>query len=112
MASGEYEAYNIMNERDFQLVMRAKRQIQRETALRSFLIFGLFFCAVLRMVGIELPFVYLLLFVMLFVSLVLSSDFIANFGMVSKKDLVGVIEKHIHSNPEVLTRYSNTRSKV
>ena len=29
-----------MNEEDFQLVLRAKRQIQREAALRSFLLAG------------------------------------------------------------------------
>ena len=101
-----------MNERDFQLVMRAKRQIHRETALRSFLLFGLFFTAILQMLGIELPFLYPLLFVILFVSLVLSSDFVANFGMVSKNDLIHLIEKHIHSDPDALAAYSNLRNKT
>lgn len=100
-----------MNERDLKLVLRAKRQIRREIAIRSFLVFGLFFCAVLRMLGVELPFMYLLLFVLLFVSLVLTSDLIANFGMVSKKDLINVIENYIHSDPEVLTRYSSAKSR-
>jgi hypothetical protein len=68
-----------MNERDFHLVMRAKRQVHRETALRSMLIF--------------------------------SSDLIANFGLVSKDNLIKVIEKQLHSDPEMLTRYLNRRSR-
>ena len=68
-----------MNERDFHLVMRAKRQVHRETALRSMLIF--------------------------------SSDLIANFGLVSKDDLIKVIEKQLHSDPEILTRYLDTSSQ-
>ena len=35
-----------MNEDDFQLVLRAKRQIQREAALRSFLVAGVAVAAV------------------------------------------------------------------
>lgn len=101
-----------MNERDFQLIMRAKRQIHREAALRSFLIFGLLFAAALRFLGFELPFLYLMLFVSLFISLIFSSDLIANFGLVSKDDLVKVLEKHIHNDPEMLTRYANTMSRV
>jgi len=100
-----------MNERDFHLVMRAKRQIHRETALRSMLIFGLLFSAALRLLGVELPFLYLMLFVFLIISLIFSSDLIANFGLVSKDDLIKVIEKQLHSDPEMLTRYLNTRSK-
>ncbi|NKB32379.1 MAG: hypothetical protein GKR91_04705 [Pseudomonadales bacterium] len=95
-----------MNERDFQLARRAKRQIEREAALRSFLWVGLVFCAVLRMLGFELQIMYLFLFVILFVSLVINSEVIASFGMVSKKDLVSVIENHIHNDPEALTRYA------
>jgi uncharacterized membrane protein YczE len=101
-----------MNERDFQLVMRAKRQIHRETALRSMLIFGLLFAAALRLLGIELPFLYLMLFVFLFISLILSSDLIANIGLVSKDDLIKVIEKQLHSDPEMLMRYSDSASRV
>lgn len=101
-----------MNERDFHLVIRAKRQIHRETALRSMLIFGLLFSAALRFLGVELPFLYLMLFVFLLISLILSSDLIANFGLVSKGDLIEVIEKQLHSDPEMLTRYSNSRSRV
>lgn len=101
-----------MNERDFQLVMRAKRQVNRESAWRSFLIFGLVFAAIMRMIGVDLPFLYPLLFVFLFVFLVLSSDFIGNIGMVSKKDLIAVIDKHIHRDPDVLSRYSSTKGKV
>ena len=100
-----------MNERDFQLVRRAKRQIEREAAIRSFLWVGLIFCAVLRMLGFELQIMYLFLFVILFVSLVINSEVIASFGMVSKKDLVNVIEKHIHNDPETLTRYAGLDNK-
>jgi len=100
-----------MNEQDFQLVRRAKRQIEREASLRSFLWVGLIFCAVLRMLGIEIQLMYLLLFVILFVSLVINSEVIASFGMVSKKDLVNVIEKHIHNDPKVLTRYAGLDNK-
>jgi len=60
---------------------------------------------------VELPFLYLMLFVSLFISLILSSDLIANYGQVSKGDLINVIEKHIHSDPEMLTRYANSRSR-
>ena len=100
-----------MNDQDFRLIIRAKRQIARESALKSFLVFGVFFCAALRMLDLELPFLYRVVFVMLFISLVLTSDLFANIGLVSKKDLVKVIENHIHSDPEVLTRYCSARSK-
>ncbi|HAJ75313.1 MAG: hypothetical protein QGG54_09400 [Gammaproteobacteria bacterium] len=100
-----------MNERDLQLVMRAKRQIDREVSLRSFLWVGLVFCAVLRMLGIVAPLPYILLFVILFVSLVLNSEVIASFGRVSKTDLVNLIEKHIHNDPKVLARYAGVKSK-
>lgn len=100
-----------MNERDFRLLMRAKRQIKRESAIRSFLIAGIFVAAALRLVGLDMNFFYPLLFVILFVALILNSDLIANFGMVSKKDLVGVIERHIHNDAETLTRYVNAKSK-
>ena len=75
------------------------------------LIFGLLFAAALRFLGIEIPFLYLMLFVFLIISLIFSSDLIANFGLVSKGDLITVIEKQLHSDPEMLTRYSNTRSR-
>lgn len=101
-----------MNERDFQIVMRAKRQIQRETALRSMLIFGLLFSAALRFLGVELPFLYLMMFVFLLIALIFSSDLIANFGLVSKGDLIEVIEKQLHSDPEMLTRYLNSKIKI
>ena len=100
-----------MNERDFYLVLRAKRQIERESAIRSFLIAGICVAAGLRLVGIELPFIFPLLFVILFVSLALNSDVIANYGLVTKRDLVSVIERHIHSDPEVLTRYAEVKNK-
>ena len=98
-----------MNERDFQLVLRAKRQIRRENSLRSFLIVGVCFAAILRLAGVELPLLYPLLFVILFVALVLNSDLIANFGMVSKSDLVNLIERHIHNDAEALARYVNAK---
>ena len=100
-----------MNESDFNLVTRAKRQIEREAALRSFLWVGLMFSAVLRMLGIEMPYLYLLLFVILFVSLVLNSEVIASFGMVSKKDLVRVIEKYIHNDPTELVKYAASKQE-
>lgn len=101
-----------MNERDFQLVLRAKKQIRRENAIRSFLIVGVCFAAALRLAGVEPPLLYPLLFVILFVALVLNSDLIANLGMVSKTDLVSVIERHIHNDPEALARYVNAKSKA
>lgn len=100
-----------MNDRDYQLVLRAKRQINRESSMRSFLFVGICVAAGLRLLGFEVSFLYPLLFVILFVSLVLNSDFIANFGLVSKKDLVKLIERHIHNNPQELTRYSELKSK-
>ena len=101
-----------MNDRDYQLLLRAKRQIKRESSMRSFFFVGICFAASLRLLGFEISFLYPLLFVVLFVSLVLNSDFIANFGLVSKKDLVSLIERHIHNNPEELTRYSAEKSKI
>ncbi len=100
-----------MNERDFQLILRAKRQINREASMRSFFFVGICFVAVLRLIGLEVNYLYPLLFVVLFVSLILNSDFIANFGLVSKRDLVNLIERNIHNNPEELTRYSALKSK-
>jgi|TARA_B110000914_G_C15444526_1_gene437751 uncharacterized membrane protein YczE len=100
-----------MDERDFHLAMRAKRQIHRETELRSMLIFGLLFSAALRFLGAEFPFLYLRLFVFLLVSLIFSSELIANFGLVSKDNLIKVIEKQLYSDPEMLTRYLNRRSR-
>ncbi len=76
------------------------------------LIFGLLFSAALRFLGVELPFLYLMMFIFLLISLILSSDLIANIGQVSKADLIEVIEKQLHSDPEMLTRYLNTRTKV
>lgn len=76
------------------------------------LIFGLLFSAALRLVGIELPFLYLMMFIFLVVSLIFSSDLIANFGLVSKGDLIEVIEKQLHGDQEMLTRYLDTRSRV
>ncbi|GJM12816.1 MAG: hypothetical protein DHS20C12_12190 [Pseudohongiella sp.] len=101
-----------MSERDFQMVMRAKRQIQREAAMRSMLIFGLLFSAALRLLGLELPFLYLMMFVFLLVALILSSDLIANFGLVSKGDLIQLIEKQLHNDPEMLTRYLSSKANV
>lgn len=100
-----------MDEQDFQILLRAKRQIKRETALRSFLIAGLFVAAGLRVVGIDTAFLYPLLFILLFVSLVMNSDVIANVGLVSKHDLVKLIERQIHKNPEVLAHYVKLRGK-
>ncbi len=101
-----------MNEQDFRLVMRAHRQIARESAMRSFLFAGVLFCAVLRFLGIDLQILYVLLFIIMFVSLILTSDMFASIGLVSKKDLLKVIENHIHTNPEVLAHYSSMRNKL
>lgn len=100
-----------MNERDLQLILRAKRQIKRETSVRSFLIFAAMFSAALRFLGTELPFLYIGLFVILFVALVLSSDIIADIGTVSKRDLIDIIEKQFNNDPEMLARYSSARSR-
>jgi hypothetical protein len=100
-----------MNERDFHLVLRAKRQIHREITLRSMLIFGLLFSAMLRFLGVDIPFLYLMLFVFLLISLIFSSDLIANFGLVSKGDLITVIERQLHSDPEMLTRYLDIKNR-
>ena len=64
-----------------------------------------------RFLGVELPLFYLMLFVFLLVSLIFSSDLIANFGLISKDDLIKVIGKQPHSDPEILTRYLNPRSR-
>ena len=98
-----------MNEVDFRVLMRAKRQIQREKNLSSFLWVGIVFSAVLRMLGLEFPLLYVSLFTVLLIALILSSDLLINFGLVSKSDLVKVIEKHIHSDPEMLTRYAASK---
>ncbi len=101
-----------MGEQDFHILLRAKRQIRRETALRSFLLAGLFVAAGLRVLGIDVAFLYPLLFILLFVSLVMNSDVIANVGLVSKNDLVKLIERQIHSDPDSLARYVSLRGKT
>ena len=100
-----------MDERDFQLLLRAKRQIRRESWLRSFLWAGLLVAAALRVLGVDVAFLFPLLFVILFVSLILNSDLIANIGLVTKHDLVKMIERHIHNDPDVLTRYASLRNR-
>lgn len=100
-----------MNESDFNLIMRAKRQIQREASWRSFLLFGLAFAAVLRLFGIELPVLYLLLFVMFLISLILTSDWLVNIGTVSKKDLVSLLESQLHNDPDALSRYAQAKER-
>ena len=100
-----------MDEQDFHILLRAKRQIKRETALRSFLFAGLLVAAGLRLFGIDVSFLYPVLFVLLFVSLVMNSDVIANVGLVTKKDLVKLIERQIHNDPDILARYVSTRGK-
>jgi len=100
-----------MDERDFHILLRAKRQIRRETTMRSFLLAGLLVAAALRLLNVDVTFLYPLLFVILFVSLILNSDLIANFGLVSKQDLVKMIERHIHNDPDVLTRYASLKNR-
>lgn len=101
-----------MDERDFYLLQRAKRQIKRESSMRSFLLAGLILTAALRMMSVEVAFLYPLLFIILFVSLILNSDLIANFGLVTKNDLVNLIERHIHNDPDTLSRYASSKSKI
>ena len=67
--------------------------------------------AVLRFLGVELPFVYLMLFVFLLISLIFSSDLIANFGSPSKGVLIKVIEKQLHSDPKMLTHSLDTKNR-
>ena len=67
--------------------------------------------SIFKFLGMELPFLYLGLFVILFVSLVLSSDLIADIGAVSKRDLIDIIEKQFHNDPALLARYSSARSR-
>ena len=83
----------------------------REAALRSFLVAGVAVAAALRFADIDLPFMYPLLFTVLFVSLVLNSDVIANMGLVTRKDLIAVIERHIHNDPGSLARYSQLKNR-
>ncbi len=101
-----------MEERDFQLLAKAKKQVSREASLKSFLVFGVCFTAFIRMLGVELPMLYLTLFVLLLMLLIFSSDLLAMFGRVSKNDLIGIIERQINNDPETLTRYIDTRSKI
>jgi hypothetical protein len=75
------------------------------------LVFGLLLSAALRFLGIDIPFLYLMLFVFLLISLIFSSDLIANFGLVSKGDLITVIERQLHSDPEMLTRYLDIKNR-
>ena len=100
-----------MNENNSNLVLRAKRQAHRESAIRSFLLAGVCVTAGLQLFGIDLPFIHTLLFLILFISLVLNSDVIANFGLVTKRDLVKVIDQHIHNDPKVLTRYTEVKKR-
>ncbi len=48
---------------------------------------------------------------LLFVSLDLNSDVIANMGLVTRKDLIAVIERHIHNDPGSLARYSQLKNR-
>lgn len=100
-----------MNEHDFRLIRRAKRQIQREASWRSFLLFGLAFAAVLRLFGIELPVLYFLLFTMFLISLILTSDLLVNIGTVSKKDLLSLLESQLHNDPDALSRYAEAHKR-
>lgn len=101
-----------MTESDLQLLLRAKNQIARESTWRSFLIVGIVFAAVLRLAGLDLPYLYFLLFVLFFVSLLLTSDLLFNIGTVTKRDLVGLIENTIHNDPTILTKYADLKDKA
>lgn len=101
-----------MTENDLQLLLRAKNQIKREAMWRSFLIVGVVFAALLRLFGLDLPYLYFLLFVLFFISLLLTSDLLLNIGTVTKRDLVSLIEHTIHSDPAILTKYADLKDKI
>ena len=98
-----------MNEHDFQLIRRAKKQTQRETSIRSFLMFAIIMSAALRFMGVQSPVFYFSLFAVLLISLLLTSSLITDLGGVSKNDLIDLAERQIHNDPEMLTRYSISR---
>ncbi|MFT4861710.1 MAG: hypothetical protein ACI95C_000920 [Pseudohongiellaceae bacterium] len=101
-----------MTETDLQLLLRAKNQIKREATWRSFLIVGIVFAAVLRLIGFDLPYLYFLIFTLFFVSLLLTSDLLLNIGTVTKRDLVGLIENTVHNDPAILSKYANLKDKA
>ncbi len=101
-----------MTKSDFQLLMRAKNQIRRESTWRSFLIVGVVFAALLKLIGLDLPYLYFLLFVMFFISLLLTSDLLINIGTVSKRDLVSVIENSIYKDPAMLAKFAELKDKT
>jgi|TARA_B110000971_G_scaffold56421_1_gene57446 hypothetical protein len=71
-----------MNDAACHFIMLAKRQIRREASWRSFLLFGLAIAAFVLLFRIELPALYLLLFVLFLISLVVTSDLLVNIGTV------------------------------
>jgi hypothetical protein len=101
-----------MTDSDLQLLLRAKNQIKREATWRSFLVVGIVFAALLRLFGLDLPYLNLVLFVLFFLSLLLSSDLLINIGTVTKRDLVNLIESTIHNDPIILTKYADLKDKT
>jgi hypothetical protein len=101
-----------MTESDLQLLLRAKNQIRREATWRSFLVVGIVFAALLKLIGVDLPYLYFLLFVLFFVSLLLTSDLLLNIGTVTKRDLVVLIENTINTDPVILTKYADLKDRT
>jgi len=101
-----------MTESDLQLLLRAKHQINREATWRSFLVVGIVVAALLKLVGLDMPYLYFLLFVLFFISLLLTSDLLLNIGTVTKRDLVTMIETTIHNDPAILTKYADLKDKT
>jgi hypothetical protein len=64
-----------------------------------------------RLLGIELPVLYLLLFVLFLISPVLTSDLLVNIGTASKKDLIGSIDSQLHSDADALGGYAQTKGR-
>jgi|TARA_B110000971_G_scaffold56420_1_gene57443 hypothetical protein len=61
--------------------------------------------------GLNFPPLYLLLFMLLLISLVVTSDLLVNIGTVLKKDLISLIESQLHSDADALGRYAQTKGR-
>jgi hypothetical protein len=48
---------------------------------------------------------------MFIISILLTSDLGINIGAVSKKDLVSLIERQLHNDPDALTRYAQVKER-
>ena len=93
-----------MNDAALHLILRAKGQIRQETPWCSLLLSALAIAAVLRLFGIELPVLYLSLFVLFLISLVLTLDLLINIGTVSTKKLISLISSQLNSDADAFGR--------